>query len=338
MSASEPMNNVASSSIPPALPPKPVRFTRPPRPPIDPPPAPPSLLAPQAPLSGGETPSLTSLGNQQNSQPEILVPSSSFETLQPSPSRPLGYKREPTPPDIFEWRPTQSPLDPKFLIPPPAPLLPASVDSTLIDPTDSSQPFMSQHSLYTPGAGVSPAADATRVGHNPIPMPPTTTHVHPTDTTPYSTAHSTLSPDAAYYTSGGFQPAPGSTVYQNLPPTRGGLSPGQEESISQSLFLEAERHREKAAQAQKVRYDAAQVAKQKDQKFSHRLSAAGTTISKWFSEKKHHGKAKKLEKEEMHRHLKAAQASRKHQRMQDAGHVDAPLLYGPNGYESYPPR
>lgn len=183
-------------------------------------------------------------------------------------------------------------------------------------PFDPTAPYQPENpNMNQSGAGVPPAA---RFINSPEPIhyvssgrPPSPAFAHQhspqVQTTCPPATHLQVSHEAAYY-------APVAAV-PNMSPaasTRAAVPPlsSEDEIISDALFLDAERHREKAAMAQKERFESGRAAKQEG-KFTDRVSAAGNYVAKWFEEMHHSNKAKELERKELNRHLKAVQAQRK---------------------------
>lgn len=208
---------------------------------------------------------------------------------------------------------------PQLIVPPPPP--PSGHASPL--PYDPTMPYHpGDPSLDEPSAGVPPAARninspaAIHYASSVAPPSPSYANQQPPQlqtTYPPSTQLHT-SHEAAYYAPGAVAPQP-AYVPPNVSPAasaRAAVLPLSSEDalISDALFLDAERHREKAATAQKERFESGRAAKQEG-KFADRVSAAGTYVVKWFEEMHHGSKAKDLERKELNRHLKAAQAQRK---------------------------
>ena len=241
-------------------------------------------------------------------------------------------------------------------IPPP---IPPSYNSNL--PYDPTQPYHAgDTNLGQPlslGQEPTPPAPNSQPIFRPPPISSPVSYDYQPSPQPYvpyaATPTASLSPGAEYYNSGHFQVDPSTTLssppipqnpqsytyhhmqYHPYPVTTSVSTSvphyplsfpndGVDVVVSDSLFREAERHREKAAMAQKEKLESERVVKQEG-KFTNRVSAAGTFVVKWIEEKHHENKAKQYERQELSRHLKAAQAQRKKDRL-SSSHGSSPSI------------
>lgn len=278
-----------------------------------------------------------------NSQSNAAV--GQYVSLSPKPSAP-PYALEPNSnmpasPDVIGLNaPSSQNPTLSSSIPPPLPL-PSDPSPPSFDPTAPYNPDDPMASEQDAGAtpGVNPTL-LTSIAQSDSPSSPTLPfYSHVPSNGPYyppspssGPPHAPMAPEGGYYSSGGYSAAPGSIAYQQqqLPQqehqqlqhplvtspqsmSHSTLPPmdSDDVKISDALFLDAERHRSKAALAQKERFASGRAAKEEGGKFTNRVSAAGTYVVKWFEEMRHESKAKELERKELNRHLKVAQAQRK---------------------------